>query len=120
MEDNRSSLSGVRIVTQPTQTDVAEQSSALPYFYIGKLKKGSTTPSVKNCERWDCINTVPVTITNFLDGQLGQTLYLYGDGFTTIANNSKLAPNGGVAKLLAANKLYLFQLRGTGIWTEVM
>lgn len=116
MEDN---YGGIRVQSQPTQTDVAEQSSVLPFYYIGKLKKGSVTPSVKNTERWDCVNTGAVTITNFLDGQPGQTLYLLGDGFTTIANNTKLAPNTGAAKLLAANKLYVFQLRN-GVWTEVM
>jgi hypothetical protein len=115
MEDT---YGGIKVNSQPPQTDVAEQSSALPYLYIGKLTKGSVTPSVKNCERWDCINTGAVTITKFLDGQAGQTLYLLGDGFTTIANNSKLAPNTGAAKLLAANKLYMFQLRN-GVWTEV-
>lgn len=76
-----------------------------------------TTPSVANRTVFECINTSPTTITNFLNGSKFQPLKILGDGFTTIANNATIKTNTGANKLLAANKVYNFTLFGS-TWIE--
>lgn len=92
--------------------------NALPKVYVGKLKKGSTTPSVKDVQQWMAVNTVPVTITNFVNGQDGQELLLLGDGQTTLTHGTNIMLAGGVNLLLAVNKVYHL-VRFNNKWIQV-
>ena len=67
---------------------------------IRRAKVGDTTPSVLNIERLEFHNVGPVTVTNFDDGQPGQTVTVLGDGQTTIAQNAKIKNVSGAATLL--------------------
>ena len=115
MEDNRG---GVGRVIQEKSNEVTQDDVVLSRQYVSKLKKGSTTPSVKNVENWQAINTGAILVTNFLDGQDGQKILILGDGFTSVTHGTKIFNNAGVTKLLAANLLYMFQRRA-GIWYEL-
>lgn len=109
--------SGVGRVLQNENIEVAQNPVALERKYVGKLKKGATTPNVANIENWDCINTVAVSVTDFKSGQDGQNLFLQGDGFTTLVFGTKIKTNTGVDKLLLVNRLYHLQRRA-GVWIE--
>ena len=89
----------------------------LPKVFKGTLKPGSATPSVKHLEVMIAANTAPLTITNFPDGQDGQTIRIFGEGQTTVANNANIVTNTGANKLLAANKFYRFTLHNK-VWYE--
>ena len=89
----------------------------VPDTPIDSIKKTATIPSVLNRNKLKCINTAPITITNFIGGAAGQTIQLLGEGQTTITNNTTIKTNTGAAKLLAANKVYTFTLFGA-VWYE--
>lgn len=89
----------------------------LPKQFVGKVKKTVTTPSVKNVERFITENSAPVTITDFLDGQDGQRLWILGDGQTTLDHGTKMFMAGGADLLLAADKVYNF-IRMNGKWYQ--
>ena len=103
--------------TEQINIEAQTQSFVLPTRFVGKLTKLSTTPSVKNVEGWITQNTAPITILNFVDGQLGQELKILGDGFTSVANNTTIKNNTGATKLLAIGKAYTFTLFD-GVWIE--
>ena len=84
---------------------------------VSKMKESETIPSVLNLTRLVANNLAPVTVTNFIHGQEGQTIKILGEGQTTIANNSTIKTNTGANKLLAANKVYTFTLFNA-IWIE--
>ncbi|PIQ16432.1 MAG: hypothetical protein COW67_03020 [Flavobacteriales bacterium CG18_big_fil_WC_8_21_14_2_50_32_9] len=81
----------------------------LPKRFVGKLAKSDTTPKVRNVEHWVTKNTVPVTVTDFLDGQEGQSLKIVGDGMTTLQHTPNIFTKGGANLLLAANTLYILE-----------
>lgn len=91
--------------------------SVLPDNPIDSIPKTVVTPNVANRQRLKCINTGPITITNFKGGAAGQTIKLLGEGQTTIANNANIKTNTGGAKLLALNIVYTYTLFGA-IWYE--
>jgi hypothetical protein len=85
--------------------------SQLPETPIDK-SKGSTTVSVLNTTRLQFTNTSATTVTNLTDAQEGQTVYVIGDGYTT------LNLPGGVNFLLANGTVYdLFHRNGE--WKQV-
>lgn len=114
--------SGTNQIQQPTIVQGPSEFPTLPKQYVGRLRKGSTTPSVINVLEWIAVNTVAISVTNFVDGQVGQTINILGDGFTTIVNGGKIITNTAANKLLLVNKVYTFTLRelvaGTRIWYE--
>lgn len=63
------------------------------------------------------VNTGSVTITDFLYGQEGQELVIYGDGFTTITHGTKIKTSTAANKLLATLKTYRFT-RFSSVWVE--
>jgi hypothetical protein len=93
----------------------AVQYRLLPTKTISTLDS-SPTPSVANCEFWICSNGA-ITITNFLDGQICQRLFILGNSLTTISNNTNIKTNTGANKLLLTNKVYRFTLFNL-IWVE--
>lgn len=64
----------------------------------------ATTVSVLNLTRIKFSNTGSTTVTDLIDGQEGQLVILLGDGFTTLANNSRLAL--GSNTLLQSGRIY--------------
>lgn len=93
----------------------------LPLQLQSSFAPGDTTPSVLNACPWYANNSAPTSITNFDDGQPGQTIKILGDGFTTIVNGTNIFTSTGANKLLAANRVYTFtlwQLGSTLKWVE--
>ncbi|HEX9431046.1 MAG TPA: hypothetical protein VF944_11785 [Candidatus Bathyarchaeia archaeon] len=86
--------------------------------FEGRIKAGEVTPSVLNLEHWTCQNTGAITVTDFLNGQPAQHLYILGDGNTTLQHGTNIFLLGGVNLLLAANKVYQL-LRLNGKWYQV-
>lgn len=82
--------------------------SELPETPVLNAQPSATVISVLNTEKVKFANTSSVTVTNFTDGQNGQTIKLFGDGFTTIANNANIKTSSGANTLLDANKVYTF------------
>lgn len=111
-------------LTALPQRDVAPQigeaqsyDQALKLRPIGKLRKLDTTPDVYNNEHWQTQNTVPVTITDFDNGQDGHHLYVLGDGQTTVAHNANIRNVAGVALLLAVGQAYEW-VNINGVWYQ--
>lgn len=86
-------------------------------IFVGSLKAGSTTPSVKGLTVFTAVNTGAVTVTDFLDGQVGQTITILGDGFMTVAHGTTIKTNTAANKLLATNKVYRFT-KFANAWVE--
>lgn len=85
--------------------------------YAVVAQYGDTTPSVRDAKVLRLINTAPVTVSHFDDGQDGQTLFVVGDGQTTIqhysgtidaSNGLRIRTNTAANKLLASNLVYIF------------
>lgn len=89
----------------------------LPTSFVGTFVASDTEPSVLNVNVWKCNNTGAVTVTNFTNGQEGQTIRIYGDGFTTVQNGTNIFTNIGADKLLATNAIYTFT-NINSIWYE--
>lgn len=79
--------------------------SALDKQFPFRFKIGDTTPSVKQLTRFIACGTT-VTITNFDDGQDGQRIYVLGDGFTIVENNSNIVRAS--TSVLTADTVYTF------------
>ena len=94
-------------VEDEVRFDAAPAFAALDKRSFSTIQKAAVTPSVKNCEFWQAQNTGAVTITNFIDGQPGQRLYILGDGQTTLQHGTKMFMQGGADLLLAASRMYL-------------
>lgn len=110
------SSGGIKTVREQQQVEAPTSNLLLPVQYVGVLTKGSATPSILNCVRWKAMNTAPVNIVDFKNGQPGQEIKVLGDGFTTVNNNTKIKNNTGANKLLAVNKVYTWTKFDT--WVE--
>lgn len=91
---------------------------SLPRRFVGKLTPGSTTPSIKNVEHWRANNSGAVTVTNLVDGQEGQSLYILGDGFTTLQNGTTMFMQGAADLLLATDTVYHLVMMN-GKWYQI-
>lgn len=85
-------------------------------LFVGKFKSADATPNVQDIEAWICHATV-VVITNFRNGQNGQTIRLLGNANNTITHGTKIFTNTGANKVLAANKVYTFTMFNN-LWYE--
>lgn len=61
--------------------------------------------------------STPTTITNFINGSVGQSVRLIGSNVVTIANNSSIQTNTGANKALSSNLVYEFTYYN-GKWYE--
>lgn len=86
----------------------------LPKDYVGSLIKSNATPSVRNLTRLRA-GGVAVTITDFKDGQDGQTIKILGDGLTNVASNANIVRGAG--GVLTSDRVYTFTNFG-GVWYE--
>ena len=100
------------------QVEAPTKNLVLPTSFASKFIKGDTTPSVNNVNIWQTQNTSPLIITQFDYGQDGQTIYILGDGFTTVAQNANIFNASGNPTLLAANVAYTYT-RIAGIWYQL-
>lgn len=91
--------------------------SELPETPVLNAPIGTTTISVLNTEKVKLQNTGAVTLTDFTNGQEGQTLHILGDGNTTITHGTKIKTNTAANKLLATNAVYTFTRIGS-TWIE--
>lgn len=83
---------------------------------IARFPSGNATPSVRNQEYWES----PVgatTITDFVDGQDCQSLFILGNGNLTVSHNANIQTNALGDKVLAANIVYTFTMFH-GVWYE--
>lgn len=76
----------------------------------------TTTPDVQNILYFTS-HASNTNVTNFLHGQGGQTIYILGNGHTTVVNGTLIKTNTAVNKNLAANKVYRFTYF-SGVWYE--
>src|SRR5215203_4784036 len=116
-------MTGPDRVTSEQVIESATTFNVLPRQLVGELKRGDETPSVLNVENWRTINSEPITITDFRDGQDGQIINIIGDGFTTVDHNTEITRSGDAAALLELGRRYTFQYfydsnTKTGVWIE--
>jgi hypothetical protein len=87
------------IITNPVEFQEDVSFLQLPETPISPAV--GTTPSVLNNTKVEFSNGSPTDVTNLTGGQEGQTVFLFGDGNTTLKNNANLIL--GSDKLLEAN-----------------
>lgn len=98
--------------------ETPERRLVLPISLVGKILRAETTPSVKNVEHWIAQNASAVTITNFMEGQEGQNLFILGDGQTTLQHGGNIVTLSGADTLLAADKMYQLK-RMNNKWFQI-
>lgn len=106
-------------ISRELQIEAPQKHLILPNYFTGQFPRGVTTPVANNVERWHFENTSPVSVTDFLEGQNGQRLYLLGDGQTTLIHNvNKIWLFGEANKLLQLGKVtYLVRMKN--VWREI-
>lgn len=105
-------------VTHERFIEAPETRLVLDKRMIGHVKTSVTTPSVLNVEYWKAKNTGAVLVTNFVNGQEGQHLYILGDGNTTLEHGTYIDTLDDLDLLLAAEKTYHLILLD-GKWRQV-
>lgn len=114
MLDEKSGKQPVPQIQNEQSFEASLRPVVLPIDFIAQLKKGNATPSVRNLIRLRA-GGVAVTITDFKEGQDGQSIEILGDGFTDVANNAKIVrASSGV---LVLNRVYKFTKFGSR-WHE--
>lgn len=109
---------GVEIVQAEQVIEGQATRNVLEKQQIMRALKGDTSPSVLNVGRLEFHNIVPVTVVNFDGGQAGQSVEMLGDGFTTVAHNSKIFNNSGAAELLPAGSTRTYTKWSDGKWHQ--
>lgn len=104
-------------ITDPIIFDTSTQFTQLPKSGVGRLRISDTTPSVKNLTRFITVNGGSVAVTDFTDGQDGQSIKILGDGMTSVVHGAKIQTNTGANKLLIDGRVYNFT-RFAGVWYE--
>lgn len=110
---------GVTQVTGERHIEDVEGRLVLNRKDVAKLN--GATPSVRNVEVFQANNVAPVNVTDFLHGQVGQSIAVLGDGNMTIVHGTKIKTNTAANKLLATLVVYrftLFDVSGTRTWIE--
>ena len=102
--------------TSPVIKEAPDTNLVLPTSFVGTLTPGSGTPNVNNVNYWIAGNQ-SVVITNFLQGQPGQSIFILGDGASTVANNANISTRSGMNTLLSKGLVYHFVLFGT-TWSQ--
>jgi hypothetical protein len=114
-------------ITQPEIVEQSQTRLTLPLQFVSKFTPGSKAPSVLNVEKITAGGTT-VSLTNFTNGQPGQTINVLGDGVTTIAHYTGTTGPGiytstGADTLLLSKRVYTFTLypapSGNGfVWVQ--
>lgn len=82
-------------------------------IYIS-LTAGATTWSVDQLTDILAPNTSATTVTALTNGFYGQVVRIWGDGHTTMQNNSVIINSAGADLLLAAGKMYTYHQQKLG------
>lgn len=98
--------------------EAPQTKTTLDKLFVSSIRAGDTTPSVLNVTLFRANNSAPLTITNFDDGQEGQTIKILGDGQTTIQHGTRIFTKTVADELLATNLVYHFTKFGAN-WYEV-
>lgn len=106
---------GVRRVTAECQFEAPVTFLALPKKYLNELL--TTTPNVFNKEHFTSHST-STTVTNFLNGQPQQSLYILGNGNTTVDHNADIKTASGAPLLLATDIVYHFMFINS-VWYQI-
>lgn len=107
-----------KIVIEDKAIQGADTRNTLPKEFAFEVLSGITTPDVINRTLIILNNSGATSITDFLNGQFGQTIRVLAlDANTTINNNSTVKTNTGANKLLVANKIYTFTYYNN-VWYE--
>lgn len=109
-------IGNTEIIENPVEFQAAVSFLQLPETPLG-LANG-TAPSVLNQTKLKLTNTAPTTITNFLEGQEGQTIFVVGDGQSTVTHGTNIFTNSAASKLLLDGSVYILTLID-GEWREV-
>lgn len=97
-----------KIINEPTIFEAEVTFLVHPKTFVGTFIREDETPTVQNVTVWKANNIAPNNITNFDDGQEGQTIKILGDGQTTVVYSTTIKTNTGIDKLLDADKMYTF------------
>lgn len=115
---NTGNIGGIGQVKTEQISEAPRTDLLLPKDFIGHFKVGDTTPSVRNVKIWQAQNTGAITIIDFEDGQIGQDIWILGDGFTIIDDNTKIHTAAGGPLTLDAGQIHIFLKYDDGIWYE--
>lgn len=86
---------------------------------VNTFAGGAATPSIYGSTLWQTNNTVPTTITNFLDGGSGKAFTLWsGDANTTIQNNANIRTKSGANIVMTATDVRTFATANGTLWRE--
>lgn len=99
-------MSGFSIVGGETFLEDTQSRFALERFVYDKVI--GDTPNVENRRFFEAFNTGAITVTDFINGQPGQRIYIVGDGFMTVEHGTFIFTNTGADKLLLDNIMYKF------------
>jgi hypothetical protein len=106
------------IISNPIEFESSVRFRELIETPLETIKATTTTPNVLNNTKIVLSSTAPVNVTNFLNGQEGQTIFVVGDGQSTIKNNATISTNGNADKLASSGSVYCFTLVN-GVWREL-
>lgn len=86
---------------------------------VNTFAGAATTPSIYGSKTWRTNNSVPTTITNFMDGQPGDERTIWsGDANTTIANNANIRTKSGANIVMTATDVRTFATIDGLLWRE--
>jgi hypothetical protein len=105
-------------VADPVRFEAQVEFAEIPEHPVSTMGLSDTTPSVLNLLRIKFNNSVPITVTDLLDGQNGQQITILGDGKTTLQDNTRINTITGNDYLLATNTTYLFTFYD-GVWVQL-
>jgi hypothetical protein len=101
-------VGNIQIVTNPVEFQEAVSFLQLPETPISPAI--GDAPSVLNVTKIELRNSSPTLVTNFRNGQEGQTIFLIGDGNSTLEHGTNIFTNSSGNKLLLAGSIYIFTL----------
>lgn len=107
----RTDVGDIQIVTNPVEFQERVSFLQLPETPLSPAV--GATPSVLNNTKIVFSNSSPTDVTNLREAQEGQTVFLIGDGNTTLKNNANLVL--GADLLLQNNKVTILTFRN-GAW----
>lgn len=84
---------------------------------IGTLTSGDATPSVGGAN--NLLTAGTTTIIDFVDGTIGQTLYIKAKTNITVSHTTEIQLAGAVPYVMTVGDTLVVKLFETGVWTEL-
>ncbi|PPE73209.1 hypothetical protein C3942_15445 [Solimonas fluminis] len=107
-----------QVVSLGSSGTIMKANRGVPDMEPARAMTGAT-PSVLDGNLFSTANAGATTITNFLNGQAGQTIRIKVDANTTIQNNANILLAGGVNFVGTANDTITLTNFGSNTWYEV-